>query len=160
MREIKKDLVGRRFGKLVVQDEYRINVRGKSEWLCKCDCGNEKYITRDHLLRGKTNSCGCIVSTLNNLSKTRQYRIYWKMRERCYSVKHHAYKNYGGKGVIICQEWLDDFMNFYNWSIENGYQDNLTIDRIDSNGNYEPNNCRWITKSENTILANKNRKKK
>ena len=82
------------------------------------------------------------------MSNTRLYRIYNKMKLRCYSKTNNAYKHYGGRGITVCQEWLDDFMNFYNWAMENGYSDNLSIDRINNNGNYEPGNCRWATAKE------------
>jgi hypothetical protein len=151
---VKKDLVGKRFGKLVVLDDYKTDKNRKTYWLCQCDCGNKKYIYRQNLIKGKVKSCGCIVRTINNLSKTRIYKIWCKMKERCYNSNHHEYYNYGGKGIAICDEW-HDFMNFYDWAINNGYEDSLTIDRINSNLGYSPSNCRWATKSQNTASANK-----
>ena len=94
-------------------------------------------------------------NTTHNLSKTRLYRIFQYMKQRCYNAKKKEYKNYGGRGIIICSEWLSDFVIFYNWAINSGYNDNLTIDRIDVNGNYCPENCRWISKSQ----QNKNTRK-
>lgn len=85
------------------------------------------------------------------------YRRYYHMKARCYNPNCKAYKNYGGRGIRICDEWLEDFMNFYNWAIENGYQDDLTIDRIDNNGNYEPSNCRWITDYEQRFNKRNNK---
>ena len=85
------------------------------------------------------------------------YLRYYHMKARCYNPNCKAYKNYGGRGIRICDEWLEDFMNFYNWAIENGYQDNLTIDRIDNNGNYEPSNCRWITDYEQRFNKRNNK---
>lgn len=89
----------------------------------------------------------------HKLCENRLYNIFRNMKQRCYNPKTINYKNYGGKGITICEEWLDEktgFINFYNWSVKNGYNENLTIDRINVNGNYEPNNCQWITKSENS----------
>ena len=85
--------------------------------------------------------------TIHGLCKTRIYRIWRKMKERCLKEYCKGYKKYGGRGITICQEWLDDFMSFYDWSMANGYTDELTIDSIDYNGNYEPSNCRWVTQS-------------
>ena len=124
-------------------------------WLCKCDCGTEKIIQGDCLLKGHTKSCGCLRASLlpilglkHGLGKTRLHSIWLDMRRRCYKKNRKSYKDYGGRGITICDEWKDDFLSFYIWSINNGYEDNLTIDRIDVDGNYEPNNCRWITKKE------------
>lgn len=91
-------------------------------------------------------------NTTHGLSKTRLYKIFQYMKQRCYNPKKKEYKNYGGRGITICEEWLNDFINFYNWAICNDYNDDLTIDRIDVNKNYCPENCRWITKT----LQNKN----
>ena len=81
-------------------------------------------------------------------SGTRLYCIWQGMKQRCHDKHHPKYKNYGARGIIVCQEWLDDFMNFYDWAINNGYQENLTINRINTNGNYEPDNCNWLTNLE------------
>lgn len=101
-----------------------------------------------------TQSCGCLqkqkvksLKTKHNMYNHRIYRIYQNIRARCLNSKGRDFASYGGRGIKICDEWLNDFMSFYNWAIENGYQDNLSIDRIDNNGNYEPSNCRWTTQS-------------
>ena len=93
----------------------------------------------------------------HGLSNTKIYSIYHNMKDRCYNSNHHEFYNYGGKGIQICNEWLGDngFINFYNWSTNNGYVEGLSIDRVDSSGNYEPNNCQWITRGENTAKSNK-----
>lgn len=101
-------------------------------------------------------SCQCR-NIKHSMNRTKIYSIYANIKYRCYNSNCHEYHNYGGKGVLVCDEWLGDngFSNFYKWALENGYKEGLTIDRIDSNGNYEPANCQWITRSENTIKANK-----
>ena len=163
-----KDLIGKRFGRLVVIKRVENDKHNKVQWLCQCDCGNKKIIGSAQLLAGQTISCGCYhkeicVKNLKNknnhkLSKTRLYRIYAGIKERCLNINLKAYKNYGGRGIKVCKEWKNDFMNFYNWAINNGYSDDLTIDRIDVNGNYEPNNCRWVTKKvqNRNTRANRN----
>lgn len=93
----------------------------------------------------------------HGMNGTRIYREWCHMKERCNSVKHKSYKHYGGKGIKVCEEWQKDFIPFYEWSMNNGYRDNLTLDRIDVDGNYEPNNCRWITNLEQQRNKKNNR---
>lgn len=144
------DLTGQKFGRLTVIDRY-----DQKRWTCKCECGNITHSDGYQLRQGNVKSCGCYQHELcgdqhrtHGFSKTRLYRIYYKMKERCYRPKNDNYKYYGGLGVIICDEWLNDFKRFAEWALSNGYSDNLTIDRIDPSGNYEPSNCRWITIQE------------
>ena len=155
MHKIKNDIVGQKIERLTVLE--RITKGGRGYYKCLCECGNEIIARADGLKNGCVKSCGCYnidrAKTGNNRRThgkhgTRLYRIWQAMHARCYIKTSPAYKNYGGRGITICAEWLKDFQAFYNWAILNGYEDNLTIDRIEVNGNYEPNNCRWITHAE------------
>lgn len=159
------DLSGKRYGYLTViervEDREYKGGRKKTQYLCLCDCGNTTFATGECLRCGSTKSCGCHrgdplirYSMKHGKRHERIYSIYCDMKKRCYNNKCSGYKNYGGKGVTICKEWLDDFNSFYRWSMEHGYDETLTIDRIDSSGNYEPTNCQWITRAENTSRRN------
>lgn len=131
---------------------------GRTTWLCKCDCGKELEVSQKSLTTGNTKSCGC--SRIENSGRrthghcnSRVYIVYMDMIRRCYKENDKAYKWYGAIGIKVCDEWLNDFAKFYNWMLDNGYDENAergtcTLDRIDPNGDYEPNNCRIITIQE------------
>lgn len=151
------DLTGMQFERLEVIREAERTSYGARRWLCECKCGNKKIVHQRALVSGHTRSCGCLRkedlikrSTTHNCSNTRIYNIYAGIKKRCLNDNEHAYSNYGGRGITICDEWLGEygFENFYKWSMGNGYSDDLTIDRINNDGNYEPSNCRWITYKE------------
>lgn len=147
-----RDLTGQKFGMLTVIEraEDRISSSGKHEimWLCKCDCGNKKTVTRSALTGGLTKSCGCLRGENHGMCDTRLYNIWIGIKKRCENPNRHDYNRYGGRGISICDEWKNSFSTFYNWALNNGYDDTLSIDRENVNGDYEPNNCRWSTEEE------------
>lgn len=157
------DLTGRRFGRLVVVNKQGHKGRCVA-WLCKCDCGAEVIVRGHSLHKGKTQSCGCIHrdqiierNKSHGLSNKRLYNIWGLMVQRCYNSNNTCYRLYGGKGITICNEWRQDFKTFYDWALSHGYKPNLTIDRIDNNKGYYPENCRWITMKEQSNNRSTNR---
>ena len=152
-------LEGRRFGKLVVLSRAERPAHFKQKrlyWLCQCDCGNTTIVSGSNLVTNGTVSCGCgrresKAKTHGFASHKKYDKLYhtWNgIKYRCYNPKSKDFKNYGQRGIRMCEEWLRDFMAFRNWALENGFAENLTIDRIEVDGNYEPSNCRWITVAE------------
>lgn len=161
------NIVGERYGKLVVikrvEDHIQPSGIKKPKWLCQCDCGNTKEVLEQNLRNGQTTSCGCYVKEHNKVLNTihggcyeRLYNIWASVFKRCYNTNHIQYNNYGGRGILVCEEW-HDYEKFKKWALENGYSENAkksecSLDRIDVNGNYEPTNCRFV----NSTVQNRN----
>jgi hypothetical protein len=166
--KVKEITAGIKFGRLTTIKEVHKSIKKRYAWFCRCECGNEKIVIATSLIRKNTMSCGCLhreqliarnkQGTVHGDSRNGQriYRIWHSMRERCLTPTCKDYKNYGGRGITICNEW-NSYINFKKWALENGYSDILSIDRINVDGNYEPSNCRWATSKQQ---ANNRRKRR
>ena len=149
------DLTGKKFNKLTAL-YYTGRFKGENpKWLCLCDCGKQKTILSASLISGSTGSCGCLRG-INNQSGSRIHRIWGNIKQRCGNKNHNKYKYYGGRGIKLCEAWGSNFNVFFDWASANGYKSNLTIDRIDNDKNYQPDNCRWVTRT----TQNRNRGKR
>ena len=160
------DLTGQKFGRLFVIKRNGSNDRKRALWLCQCECGNKVTVIGDLLRNGHVRSCGCLrpeIITKHGYAKHSQvdrlYRVWRAMKTRCNNPNRKEYKYYGGRGITICDEW-NNYETFREWALKNGYDENAewgvyTLDRIDSNGNYEPSNCRWISIEEQQRNKNK-----
>lgn len=159
-----KIIINQKFGRMTVVGRAGTAKDGHATWLCRCDCGAEKVVSGVNLRLGITQSCGCLNKEINSqkvkthgMTGSRLYEEWKGIKYRCYNPKCSEYDRYGGRGITICPEWLNSFEAFRGWAIANGYQDNLTIDRIDNDGPYCPDNCQWITHKEQQNNKSTNR---
>lgn len=158
------DIEGQRFGRLTVLRRGENTSRGLARWVCKCDCGNEILASGGNLRFGHTTSCGCykeeIVKTCSvthGMRRTRIYNIWTDIKSRCCNPNSNRHHVYFDRNIVMCDEWKNSFQSFYDWSIANGYTDELTIDRINNDEGYSPDNCRWVTNKENSRNKRNNR---
>jgi hypothetical protein len=155
------NLVGNRYGRLIVVRRAENSPHGSTRWLCKCDCGNECVVHSVSLKTGNTTSCGCfkrenaqkLYSTVRQKDK-HLYSVWSGMKQRCFNKNSSSYHNYGGRGITMDSRWAENYETFYNWAIKAGYKRGLTIDRINNDGNYCEENCRFVDRQ---VQANNKR---
>lgn len=159
---MKNDLSGQKINMLTVIKEVGKAKDRHIKWLCKCECGNYTTINSNLLKSKKIISCGCYkrkrtseIFSIHNLAKTKLYFIWEGLKQRCLNPKNKAFRFYGARGITVCNEWQEDFCLFQKWALNNGYKEGLSIERINVNGNYEPENCKWIPTSEQYLNTRK-----
>jgi hypothetical protein len=149
------NLLGKKIGRLTVVEYAGKDKYNQHTWKCLCECGNTPVMRSQYLSKETAKSCGCYAKDLLRANNTKHglhdhplYHVWWAMKERCLNPKSKSYHNYGGRGIILCKEWQDDFMVFFNWAMNFGYEPGLSIERINNNGHYEPRNCKWASQHE------------
>lgn len=154
-----EDLTGRRFGELVcLKLLQKRSAAERSRWLCRCDCGGTAKVFATNLKKGNTATCGCRVRRgAHGKSKSPLYKVWSSMKHRCSNPNNAHYKNYGGRGVSVCDDWVE-FAPFYKWAISSGYEKGLTLERKNNDGNYSPKNCTWIPKPAQSLNRRTNLK--
>jgi hypothetical protein len=155
------DRSGEKYGRLDILEA--IPNTNPTQVKCRCDCGNIYIGIQSDIVSGHTQSCGCLqreivakAKSTHQQSGSRLYSVWRGMKERCYITSAINYSYYGGRGITICDEWINSFQAFYDWAMSHGYQDDLTIDRIDNDGNYEPSNCHWTTVKKQSLNKSDN----
>lgn len=159
MGKPKDDKTGKRYGKLVAEKYI-----GNGKWECKCDCGNTKIARSGHLNAGKALSCGCLEYELRSVAGYKHggireplYTVWEGMKQRCGNPNHVSYKNYGGRGIYVCDEWKDDYSVFREWAFSHGYKNGVTLERLNNDAGYCPENCKWVTNKEQARNKRSNR---
>lgn len=150
----RRDLpIGSKYGMLTVLGPAGMVPNGRRQKthasFCRCDCGNTKSVKNTLLIRGITISCGCLSGLKHGMSHTKLYKTWRSMNQRCHLVGTIGQKNYMDRNISVCKEWRNGFDKFRDWAMASGYAEGLQIDRINNSGNYEPSNCRWVTRTEN-----------
>ena len=149
------DVTGKKFNMLTVVERLENTSDGGSVWLCRCECGTLTKVRGKNLKNGAVKSCGCLknkpTTQTHGMSKTSIYKIWAGMKSRCSYEKSCSFSRYGGRGIKVCDEWKNSFESFYTWSLDNGYKKGLSIERVNNNGDYCPENCKWVSQKEQCL---------